>query len=401
MNKTSSDSRGADLRSELVARARDLVPLLAKNATQTENDRRVVEENIQAIKKAGLYKIMLPKRYGGLETDIRTKLEVSRELAMGCGSTSWASTLMNVCQFFAGQASEQAQEEIWGKNPDARIAGVLAPSATTKWAEGGQVVTGEWAWASGSLHSDWAVVGIPVTDKDGKPVDQGLALIPMKECSIKDTWFAAGMKGTGSNTIVANGVFVPSHRILSVPALFQDNPPTPFKDEALYRSSFVPVAALVLVGPQLGLAKAALDFVISKASKRGISYTSYEQQVNAPTVQLALAEAAMLVDTAHLHAYRAAADIDDAARANRKLTYTERARVRADTGYVAKTAREAIRILCSAHGASSFAEASPIQRIWRDSEVASRHAVVNPEISAEVYGRALMGLTSESITPLV
>ena len=71
-----------------------------------------------------------------------------------------------------------------------------------------------------------------------------------------------------------------------------------------------------------------------------------------------------------------------------------------DTGHAAESAREAIRVLCSAHGASSFAESSPMQRWWRDSEIASRHAVVSPEISAQVYGRALMGFT-DGITFLV
>jgi alkylation response protein AidB-like acyl-CoA dehydrogenase len=155
-----------------------------------------------------------------------------------------------------------------------------------------------------------------------------------------------------------------------------------------------------LIGPQLGLAQAALDYVIEKAHKRGVTYTVYEQQVDSPTFQLAVARAANLVDSAHLHAYRAAADIDDAARAGRWPDYAARARVRMDTGYTAETAREAIRILCSAHGAASFADASPLQRWWRDSEVASRHGVVHPDISAEVYGRALLGFT-EGVTPLV
>jgi alkylation response protein AidB-like acyl-CoA dehydrogenase len=101
-----------------------------------------------------------------------------------------------------------------------------------------------------------------------------------------------------------------------------------------------------------------------------------------------------------MHAYRAAADIDEAARAGRKLTYTERARVRMDTGWSVKHAREAIRLLINAHGAGSFADSSPMQRFWRDSEVASRHAVISPDISAEVYGRALLGI-HEGVTPLV
>ncbi len=392
--------RGDALKRALVGRARELVPLLTKNATKTEEDRRVVEENITAIKDAGLFRIMVPRRFGGLETDIRTKLEVSRELARGCGSTAWVTTLMNVCAWFVGIGSDEEQRDVWGADPDARIAGVLAPSCVSRYAEGGQIVTGKWAWASGSAHSQWALVGLPVVDKDGKPVDQGLAVVPMKELTIEDTWFVAGMKGTASNTMVASEVFIPDHRILSIPKALGLEHPTPHQDEALYRSAFVPVAVLVLAGPQLGLASAALDYVIAKAPKRAVSYTFYEKSHEAPTVQLAIAEAAMQIDTAHLHAYRAADDIDSAARENRKLTYTERARIRMDTGYAVRHAREAIRMLVTAHGAGSFADSSPMQRIWRDSEVASRHAVISPDISAEVYGRALLGIT-EGVTALV
>jgi putative intracellular protease/amidase len=66
----------------------------------------------------------------------------------------------------------------------------------------------------------------------------------------------------------------------------------------------------------------------------------------------------------------------------------------------AARAREAVRDLISAHGASSFAETSDLQRIWRDSEVASRHAIANPAIGAEVYDRALLGF-ADGVTSLV
>ena len=308
---TSEEAR--TLRAELVGRAREIVPVLARNAARTEEQRRVVEENITLIDEAGLYSIMRPKRLGGLETDIRTKLEVSRELARGCGSTAWASTLMNVCAFFAGLFPDQAQRDVWEGSPDNRIAGVLAPSAGATRIDGGYRVTGSWGWASGCLHAQWAVVGFPVPDDRGEIVDQGLALVPMSDLTIEDTWYVAGMRGTGSNTLVARDIVIPEHRVISIPAAIGGRYATEHTDEALYRSAFVPVAAIVLAGPQLGLAQAALDLVIEKAPKRSVSYTFYDTQTEAPTVQLAVAKAASLVDAAHLFAYRAAADIDQAA----------------------------------------------------------------------------------------
>ena len=388
------------LRAALVERAAALRPLLEANASANEISRRVQDESISAIREAGLFKIMVPRRFGGLETDMRTKLEVSRELAKACGSTSWVTTLLNVCSYFGGLASAECQQDIWGANPEARIAGVFAPLATSHRADGGLLVTGKWPWSSGCLHADWAIVGIPVVNEAGEPVDQGLAFIPMSECTIEDTWHVAGMKGTGSNTIVAENVFIPRHRIMSVGKLLAGETATPYKNEALYRSAFIPFAALVLAGPQLGLCSRALEFVIEKAPKRAISYTFYTKQTDSPSFQLSIAKASMMVDTAHLHAYRAADAIDQAAAEGRFPSYLERARARMDTGFVAETARTAINMLMSAHGASSFAEVSPMQRIWRDSETASRHAVVSPEISSEVYGRALLGFT-EGVTALV
>ena len=387
------------LRAELVERAAKLVPLLGVNAQKTEDGRRVVDENIAAIEDARLFTIMQPKRFGGLEVDFRTKLEVSRELARGCGSTAWATSLMNVCAWFTGLWGEQAQKDVWEENPSNRIAGVFAPTGTAEVVDGGYRVTGKWGYASGCLHSQWALVGIPI-EKNGNLVDQGMVLIPMTDLTIEDTWYVTGMKGTGSNTLVANDVFVPAHRYISVFKMLQGDVATPFKDEPLYRVPFVPGAAIILVGPQLGLAQAALDLVIEKAPRRNIAYTFYDTQTDAPVVQLAIAKAASLIDQAHLLAYRAAAEIDEAGLRGVFPSYVERARVRMDTGQAIVNAREAIRILVSAHGASSFADSSPMQRIWRDSEVASRHAVANPEISAEVYGRALLGFT-EGVSPLV
>lgn len=64
-------------------------------------------------------------------------------------------------------------------------------------------------------HADWALVGMLVPDASGATVDQALAFVPMSELSIEETWFVAGMKGTGSNTL--NRVHVPAHRLYSVP----------------------------------------------------------------------------------------------------------------------------------------------------------------------------------------
>lgn len=387
---------------ELLDRATELKPLLARNAAQTEAERRIPEENIAALEDAGLFKIVVPRRFGGYEMPFRVKLEVSATLAEACPSTAWVLTLTNVCSWFTGLFCDRAQQDVWGEQPNSRVCGVFAPTAESRWEQGGQRVSGTWGYASGCLHAHWAVLGIPVVNEAGEQVDQGFALIPMSDLSIKDTWFVAGMKGTGSNTLVADDVLVPNHRIMSVPSALDNEYPTEHKDEALYRASFVPVAALVLAGPQVGMARAAVNHVIEKAPKRVIAYTQYERQTDSTGFQMGVSDAAMLADSAALHVQRAAEDIDTAAARGEKLDYLARARVRADTGWAARKAREAIDMAISANGASSFADASPLQRLWRDSNTAGRHAIVMPPVNQEVYGKALLGIPYENnITPLI
>lgn len=386
---------------ELVARAKELHPLLVKNAPTGEKDRRVAEESIQALTDAGLFKLTVPKRYGGHQVSMRTMLDVSAAVGEADGGTAWIVTLINVCNWMASLFPQQAQEEVFGADPDAKVSGVLAPTSESRRVDGGWRVSGKWYYNSGSWHSTWSVLGIPVTDDAGEVVDQALALIPCSEMQLEDTWFVAGMKSTGSNALIADDVFVPEHRILRVPDAIQGKYPAEHSaTEALYRSAFVPILALVLVGPQLGMGKAALDYVISKAAKKPISYTFYETQQDSVAFQLQIAEAARLIDTAQLHAYRAANDIDEAAARGVYPDFVTRARVRSDTGYVAESITRAIEILLSAHGAGSFAEVNPLQRIWRDSATAARHAVVSPTVGYEVYGKALLGV-EDSITPLV
>jgi alkylation response protein AidB-like acyl-CoA dehydrogenase len=399
---TLTDARSATTPSaeELVARIRELQPLLAKNSAQGEKDRRVVEESIQALTEAGVFRIAQPARYGGYQTSMRTMLDVSSAVAEADGGTAWVVTLCNVCAWMVGTFPERAQDDVWAGTPDAKVSGVLAPTAESVRVEGGFRVTGRWYYNSGSWHAGWAILGIPVVDEAGETVDQGLALIPRTDLDLEETWFVAGMSSSGSNCLIATDVFVPDHRIVSVPPAIEGRYATEHTDETFYQSAFVPLLALVLAGPQLGLGRKALEIVRAKAATKAVSYTFYVTQADSVAFQLQIAEAAMMIDTAHLHAYRAADDIDRAAASGEYLDVLLRTRVRADTGWVLDHITKAIDMLLFAHGAGSFAEANPLQRIWRDSAVAARHAVTLPAVNYEVYGKALLG-RDDQITPLI
>lgn len=379
----------------------DLIDLLRSNASRADTERRVPQENIDALADAGLFRLIAPARYGGPQTGVRAFLECSAELGRGCGSTAWVMSLINTTMWMVGLYPERAQREIFDADPAALACSVLTPGGTSESADQGQVITGRWPFASGSLHAGWAVLGIGIVDESGVPVGQGLALVPMSELSIEDTWYVAGMRGTGSNTLVAERVFVPEHRILSVTRAIQGLYPTPHRGESLFHSAFVPMLALALAAPQLGLARGAFEAVQNSLAKgKGISQTFYDNAAHASSTQLRIADAAELIDTAELHLFRAADDIDRWAATGTYMPLRERARVRMDTAYVARRAREAVDILLDVHGAGSFAEVNPLQRIWRDLETASRHAIVGSAVAGELYGRALLGV-EEQITHLI
>jgi alkylation response protein AidB-like acyl-CoA dehydrogenase len=402
VNKTASlHSMAAPSAADLVIRARELAPLLRKNAAASEANRRVEEETIQAMRKAGLMRVCTPRRYGGWEMNARAVLDVGSAIAEADGGAAWVANLNNVCCWLTSLFPVRAQDEVFGSDPDTCVSGVLNPTATVKKEPGGyRIVTGEWHYNSGGWHAQWAVLGLPIVNDAGEPIDQGLAMIPMSDLERVDTWFVAGMKSSGSICLRAKNVFIPDHRVLSVPQAIEGKYPTEMRDEALYRSAFVALLSIILVGPILGLGRAALEFVRQKASSRTIAYTFFEKQSASVAFQLQLADAAMMIDTAHFHAYRAADDIDGAAARGVYLDLITRSRVRADTGYTVEKITQAIDKLLFAHGSAGFADTSPLQRIWRDAAVASRHAVALPPIGYELYGKALLGVKND-VTPLI
>jgi 3-hydroxy-9,10-secoandrosta-1,3,5(10)-triene-9,17-dione monooxygenase len=377
---------------EFIQRAAALRPLLEQNAVRTEAERRIPEEIISALEDAKIFELMVPRRFGGQAVSMATVLQVSAELAKGCPSTSWVQTLMNVSSWFATRSTRRLQEDIFSKTVKPRLCGGLMPSCDLRPVEGGALITGRWDFTSGCLHSNWCICGIPIL-KDGIKTDEsGWAFIPMSDLRIEDTWFAAGMKGTGSHTVAAEKLFVPAHRLMSLHGEHVDADwTTRYEPEPCDHWPLMSVLVLVLIGPVLGAAEGALEAVTEGAHQRGIKYTIYHRRSESAVVQHDIAHAAMMIDTARFHIFRAAVDVDRAG-AGIQPDYLTRARLRADCGYAARAACDAVNLLVSIAGGSAFKESNPVQRYWRDVNVAGRHSALITATGLEIYGRALLGL---------
>lgn len=386
--------QGTPTRAELVARAVALQPLLRAHASDGEINRRQHDEVNAGLSAAGFFRLLKPARFGGYETDVRTVIEITEALGAADGSAAWLVGLGSSAAWMTGLSSPRAQEEILGSDPDVRLAGSAHPAPARR-VDGGLVVSGRWPYASGSHHAAWAGISAAEVDDAGQLVEVYMCLVPSSEMRLDDTWHVVGMRGTGSNTWVADELFVPDHRLICMSSI--DDMGT---GEGEARLPFAPLATLMLIGPILGLGQAALSAVRADASTKAMHHTVFARQSDSVGVQVQVAEAALALQTARLHAYQAADTLDEAAAEGKSISYDDRAQIRAATGYAAQQVLSAIHELVNVHGAASFAESSPIQRYWRDANTAARHAGLNAVVGYEVLGKVLLGV-EERISPMV
>ena len=111
----------ADRRIEIdvVERARALIPSLAARSTETTQNRRVPDETIEDFRRAGLFRVLQPARFGGLELDFAVFARITKELARGCASSAWVYAVVEELFWVIATFPEEAQLEIWGTDPQA------------------------------------------------------------------------------------------------------------------------------------------------------------------------------------------------------------------------------------------------------------------------------------------
>jgi alkylation response protein AidB-like acyl-CoA dehydrogenase len=378
---------------ELVGRAAALVPMLRENAVETEKARRVLPEHFEALSEAGIFKMCAPKRYGGYELDFQTQCDVLAQIARGCPSTSWVATIFSAMGWLAAVYPDEAQEEIFATG-DPRISGAFSPTGTGTRKDGGLVFSGRWPYNTGCHGAQWTYLTVVLPTNDGEGLPTGV-IVPSSELTIVDDWDATGMAGTGSNTVIAEDVFIPAHRAHPLPDLVEANYPVRHNSANPYFN--LPLASVLAVnggGTPLGTAQGALDAFLERLPGRPITYTDYAVQSEAPITHLQLGEAVLKIDSADAHVRRSAEILD--AYTGGKLTVETRVEARAHIGYATGLAREAVDTLFSASGASSIQTHVPIQRYQRDIQALANHAVMAPATNIELYGRVLCGLEPNS-----
>jgi 3-hydroxy-9,10-secoandrosta-1,3,5(10)-triene-9,17-dione monooxygenase len=373
-------------REELLRRASGLLPDLRARAVRTEQLRRIPPESVRDLLASGLIRIGNPDRFGGHGLELDAAFDVAWELGRACGSTAWCYALWTTHNWWLGHFPERAQEDFFGSSPDALFSSGLNPAGgTAEPVSGGFRVRGRWGFSSGCDAASWAMVAVPGIGPGGL----AWLLVPRSDYEIDDTWFAAGMRGTGSKDIVIADAFVPSHRAMD-PNRAGDVDRTGW--ELHRRLSYrVPLRCLTgwdLAAPLIGIAQGAVDEFTARL--RGTSGPG--RTADSVAAQLRLAEAAAEVDAARaVHRHAVCEMLDKAVRAE-PFTELDRARYRRDKAFTAKLCVQAVNRLFEASGARAVLESEPIQRFHRDAHGASHHAALGWDVFAEQYGRQALGL---------
>lgn len=386
----------APTRSQIVEKVTGAIPRISANTGWSEQNRRMHDDTLAALAEAGVFRLRTPRRFGGYEADTRTLVDVAAAIARADGSAAWTASVYWIPAWMAGLFPDAVQDEVFA-TPDARICGTLSPSAMAAPADGGIVVNGRWGFITGAWDSQWQEI-IAIQAGPGSEPFPVMALVPTADLTLVDDWHTAGLQGTGSVSTVAEDLFVPAERVLPLGAVLQgESASQSGAASPMYRAPLLPVASASSVGTMVGLARAALETFLERLPGRKITYTAYATQAEAPLTHLQVADAAMKIDEAEFHAYRLADLVDGRCAQGEPFTLADRVRARADMGATGRLAREAVQILQRASGGSSIYRDVPMQRILRDIQTVTLHALMNPDTNAELYGRLLCGLEPNTL----
>jgi 3-hydroxy-9,10-secoandrosta-1,3,5(10)-triene-9,17-dione monooxygenase len=383
--------------SEHVRRAKDIAPQLAARALDTIAARKLLKENVELMREAGVIKTLQAKRCGGFEASLHEHIAVVEEISYGCGSSGWCLGVYQAHSWLLGLFDQKAQDDVYGANPDIRVSAVIGPRGSARKTEGGYLLSGFWPFCSGCHHSQWLLLGEMILGDDGEPIDSGVMVIPTTDAAIQDDWYVGGLTGTGSNSVVVKDLFVPAHRFLSVPGIIEGNSPgAHLHGSNLYYSAAVPVLALFICSPALGMARRALDNFIERLPGRTVAYTFGDKQMDLAVTHIEVAEAATKIDAARLLLHAMVDEVEMYAGKREVMPFVRRAKARMDCAYAVRLAMEATDMLYIATGGSGLVEKSPIHLAAKDLHAVNMHGLLSMKTNLEMYGRALLGLPASS-----
>jgi alkylation response protein AidB-like acyl-CoA dehydrogenase len=374
---------------ELIREAREIGALAGRLAPETEHQRQLPPELLARLRASGLLLAGASRDVGALELPPGVALRCAEEIARGDASAGWCVSIAVTSSLLAGYLPESTRSGLFG-DPQGCAAGVWAPRGKGTVVDGGVVVSGRWAFCSGISHADVLFAGCMIENgaksAEGRQMPNVVA-IPKSELEVLDTWHTLGLRGTGSHDAVADEVFVPSGRAVS---LFEG----PVLNLPLYRFPSFGYFALSIGAPMLGNARGAIDEFTSLASAKVGLGSSRTLAQRAP-IQAAVAAVEASLRAARGFYYDAIDAAWEASQREQPVSVELRNDLRLAATQAVRTSADSVRTLYDLGGGTAIYDDSPLQRRFRDAFTATAHFQVNAA-SWELPGRLLLGQQSDT-----
>ncbi|MEO6843239.1 MAG: acyl-CoA dehydrogenase family protein [Bradyrhizobium sp.] len=384
----------------LIARAAALVPRLRERAARTEELRRLPPETERDLHEAGLFRLVQPKRVGGSEFDYVALVDCADVLGQGDASVAWNFANLASHHWMLGMFDRRAQDEVWNKDANALIASsFIFPAGRARKVDGGYLLRGSWPFSSGVESCEWNMLASVVSsDDEADGIEYRIFLLNKKDYKVKDTWNAAGLRGTGSNDVEVTDAFVAEPMSISVSDLAGG--PTPgsaANPNALYTLPVFSLFPYVLSGAALGNAQACLDDYVEFARHRVSTYNRAKVG-DMQSTQIKIAEASAKIDAARLLMRTNCVTAMTDARRGHVPHISGKTRLRRDGAFAVNLCTEAVSLLFAASGARSLFLSGALQRQFRDAHAVNSHLAFNFDAAGTNYGRVALGLPSENLT---
>lgn len=374
-----------------LARIDGILPLLKERLAEAERLRRLPDENVRALAEAGVFRALQPAQWGGLGIDPATWYESVVRVGSACGSTAWIHGVVGGHAWYVGLFSQEAQQDVWGSNPDARIASSYAPTGKAERVRGGFRLTGRWSFVSGVDHSDWVVLGGLVPD-DGAGLEYRTFLVPAPDFKIdQESWYVQGLQGSGSKDVTVDCV-VPEYRTHTAEQAYSETEPgRAINPGPLSRLPWLSMFAYAVASPAIGAATGAIEAFIEEQRRRVSGLTGAAAADN-PFLYVRLAEASTLVNDARARIPRTWGDFYAKALAGEEISAERRAQCRYEGAYAIATCLDAVLKIFEVGGGGVLNSSKVFQRHLRDLMGMRNHPYAIPETWAGTYSKSLLGL---------
>ncbi|QBJ98378.1 hydroxylase [Rhodococcus sp. ABRD24] len=342
---------------------------------------RLTDANAKRLREAGVIRMLQPKTHGGLEVHPREFAETAMSIGAMDGATGWVGGIVGVHSWELAFFDPQAQEEVWGQDPDTWMASPYAPMGVATPTDGGYILSGRWSFSSGTDHCQWVMIGAAVGDRDGNrimPPKILHVLLPRSDYEIDhESWDVVGLRGTGSKDLIVENAFIPTYRTLDAAKVFDGTAPKEAgRTETLYNFPFSCIFPLGITSSLIGIAEGALACHLAAQRNRiTVAGTAIKED---PHVLFAIGEAA-----AEIAASRAAllSTVDrfwDMTEKGQEVTFEQRAVGRRTQTASAWRAVRAVDEIFARSGGGALQMKTPMQRFWRDAHAGLVHAIHVP-----------------------